>query len=80
MQQGDVDVMRGVSLEDVFELTAAYASIDAVSGHEQDLVRRLRDDLAPVVDDVFVDAFGNVVGTRHGEDTSCFTDDLRALG
>lgn len=46
------------------DLTAAYAAIDAVSGHEQRLVRRLVADLTPLVDDVTVDPFGNVVGTR----------------
>lgn len=69
MQQQVSKAMQRVSLDDVYELTVAYAGIDAVSGHEQELVRRLRDDLAPLVDDVFVDAFGNVVGTRHGEDS-----------
>lgn len=44
--------------------TAAYAAIDAVSGHEQPLVRRLVADLEPMVDDVTVDPFGNVVATR----------------
>jgi endoglucanase len=57
-----------VSMEDVFGLTAEYAGIDAISGHEQELVARLADDLRPHVDEVFVDHFGNVVGTRHGED------------
>lgn len=46
------------------DLTAQYAAIDAVSGHEQRLVRRLVDDLTPLVDVVSVDPFGNVVGTR----------------
>ena len=57
-----------LSKDELFELTADYAAIDAVSGHEQDLVRRLVADLEPVVDDVFVDSFGNVVGTRRGKD------------
>lgn len=57
-----------LSKDELFELTAEYAAIDAVSGHEQDLVRRLVADLEPVVDDVFVDSFGNVVGTRRGKD------------
>lgn len=46
------------------DLTAEYAGIDAVSGHEQALVRRLVADLTPLVDDVTVDPFGNLVGTR----------------
>ncbi len=57
-----------VSKDEVFELTAAYTEIDAISGHEQALVTRLMDDLQPHVDDVFVDSFGNVVGTRYGSD------------
>jgi endoglucanase len=57
-----------VSKDNVFELTKEYAGIDAVSGHEQDLVRRLVDDLTPFVDEVFVDYFGNVVGIRKGAD------------
>ena len=44
-----------------------YAAIDAVAGYEQALVARLRDDLAPYVDDIFIDSFGNLVGTRHSD-------------
>ncbi len=63
------DVVSGdVTMDELFALTADYAAIDAVSGHEQALVRRLRDDLAPHVDGVFIDAFGNLAGTRHGGD------------
>ncbi len=57
-----------VSMDELYELTTAYAAIDAVSGHEQELVRRLRDDLAPMVDDVFVDQFGNIAATCYGVD------------
>src|SRR5665811_2214743 len=57
-----------VSKDDICELTVAYAAIDAISGHEQALVKRLVDDLRPLVDEVFVDAFGNIVGTRYGVD------------
>lgn len=52
----------------LFDLTVDYAAIDAISGHEQLLVERLVADLEPLVDRVFVDSFGNVVGTRDGED------------
>lgn len=48
------------------ERTIAYAAIDGVAGFEQDIVRRLRDDLAPHVDELFVDPFGNLVGTLRG--------------
>ncbi len=44
----------------------AYAAIDAVAGHEQALVRCLRDDLAEFGGDVRVDPFGNVVASRVG--------------
>ena len=46
--------------------TVAYAAIDGVAGFEQDIVRRLRDDLAPWVDEVMVDPFGNLFGTMRG--------------
>jgi putative aminopeptidase FrvX len=46
----------------------AYAAIDAVAGHEHAMVARLQEDFAPLVDDVTVDPFGNVVATRHGPD------------
>ncbi|MDQ3043946.1 MAG: M28 family peptidase [Chloroflexota bacterium] len=44
----------------------AYAAIDAVAGHEQALVRRLRDDLTEILGEARVDPFGNVVATRVG--------------
>lgn len=66
---GTIDaIARQVTTDEIFALTADYAGIDAVSGHEQALVRRLRDDLAPHVAEVFIDPFGNIVGTRHGAD------------
>jgi putative aminopeptidase len=61
-------LMATVDEDDLFELTAAYAAIDAVSGHEQELVRRLRADLEPYVDDLLIDHFGNVAATRTGTD------------
>lgn len=67
-KQAIESLRKSVSMEDVFELTAEYANIDAISGHEQALVVRLAEDLRPHVDEMFVDAFGNVVGTRHGGD------------
>lgn len=48
------------------ERLGAYAAIDGVTGHEQAIVARLRDDLAPHVDDTLVDAFGNLIGTLRG--------------
>ena len=54
----------------LLNLTVDYAAIDGVAGYEQDIVRRLRDDLAPHVDRIFVDPFGNLVGTIDGPDGS----------
>lgn len=62
------EMTADITMDELFALTAEYAEIDAVSGHEQELVRRLRDDLAPYVDEVIVDAFGNIAATRHGAD------------
>ncbi len=52
--------------QELLERTVAYAAIDGVAGFEQDIVRRLRDDLAPWVDEIMVDPFGNLIGTIHG--------------
>lgn len=46
--------------------TVEYAAIDGVAGHEQDIVRRLRDDLARVWPEVTVDPFGNIIATKLG--------------
>ncbi len=54
----------------LLDLTTEYAAIDAVSGHEQDLVRRLVADLQSYCDSVVVDAFGNVIGTRTGPESA----------
>jgi endoglucanase len=66
MERGMTDLVERISIDDLYELTVDYAAIDAVSGHEQALVRRLRDDLEPLVDEVVVDPFGNIAGTRTG--------------
>ena len=50
----------------LFQRTADYAAIDAVAGHEQDLVRRLVADLKPYCDRVAVDPFGNIIATKNG--------------
>ena len=47
-----------------------YAAIDAVSGHEQSIVQRLVEDLSTHVDDIQIDAFGNVIATIPGPDAS----------
>lgn len=43
-----------------------YAAIDAAAGYEQAMVERLRSDLSPLVDDVYIDPFGNIAATKHG--------------
>lgn len=53
-------------IERLYARTAAYAAIDAVAGNEEALVRRLVKDLAPWVDSIDVDPFGNVIGTKRG--------------
>lgn len=68
MKQTMDEISASVDKEQLFGLTAEYAAIDAVSGHEQRLVYRLAEDLEPFVDRVYVDPFGNVVGTRDGND------------
>jgi endoglucanase len=79
------EISDRVTVDELFELTAAYAAIDAVSGHEQELVKRLRDDLDPLVDGVFIDPFGNIAATRHGADTgtslmiAAHSDEIGAL-
>ncbi len=54
----------------LLDLTTEYAAIDAVSGHEHELVTLLATDLQPYCDSVAVDAFGNVIGTRTGPESS----------
>lgn len=50
----------------LIERLGAYAEIDAVAGSEQAMVERLASDLSPLVDEVFIDAFGNIAATKHG--------------
>ncbi len=47
-----------------------YAAIDAVAGHEQQMVKRLVEDFQAHIEDVQVDAFGNVVATMPGPEGS----------
>jgi endoglucanase len=50
----------------MIERLRAYAAIDAVAGHEHAMVARLRDDLAPLVDTIEIDPFGNLIATISG--------------
>lgn len=47
-------------------LLAEYAAIDAVAGHEHDMVERLVSDFRDLVDTIEVDPYGNVIATRQG--------------
>ncbi|MDZ7800820.1 MAG: hypothetical protein U5K81_08540 [Trueperaceae bacterium] len=53
-------------MSDLRERLETLAALDAVSGHEQPMVRHLRDVLAPHCDDVEVDATGNLYATKRG--------------
>jgi putative aminopeptidase FrvX len=50
----------------LIERLGNYAAIDAVAGHEQAMVQRLVEDLKGLVDQIEVDAFGNVIATFNG--------------
>ena len=62
MRTGDVERLK----QRLVERLGAYAAVDAVAGYEQAMVERLRSDLSPFVDELSIDAFGNIVATRHG--------------
>jgi putative aminopeptidase len=53
-------------IDRLFDQLSELSSISGVSGCEQDVVRCLRDKLAPLADEVSVDAFGNLVALRKG--------------
>ncbi|MFO7693468.1 MAG: hypothetical protein R6V57_10320 [Vicinamibacterales bacterium] len=50
----------------ILERLKVLAAIDAVSGQEQPLVAYLREALAPICDDVEIDAVGNLYAIRRG--------------
>ena len=45
-----------------------YCLLPALSGHEDAVIRAFAADLRPLVDELSVDALGNVLGTMHGSD------------
>ncbi len=61
--------------------TTTYAEIDAVAGHEQAIVRRLVQDLRPLVDEVTVDDFGSVIAADHARSlmVSAHSDEIGAV-
>lgn len=56
----------GALKQRLIDRLGAYAQIDAVAGFEQAMVERLVSDLAPLVDEVFIDPFGNIAATKQG--------------
>jgi len=50
----------------IVDRMGVYAAIDAVAGHEHAMVARLSDDLAPLVDHLDIDPFGNLMATKDG--------------
>jgi len=65
-------MMANWALEDekqaIFALTAELAAIDGPAGFEGAVVRRLLELFRPLVDELTVDRFGNIIATRHGRD------------
>lgn len=57
-----LDMVKAEIRQDLEQLTA----LDAVSGHEQAMVRAMRDRLGPLSDELNVDTFGNVRATLSG--------------
>lgn len=51
-----------------FQQLARLTDIDGVSGHEQQVVAYLREQMAPMVDRVEVDAMGNLYAIKEGGD------------
>src|SRR5438270_11048819 len=63
---------------------AHLTALDGVSGHEQDVVRYLRDLMTPLADRVEIDAMGNLYATRNGGDgphimVSAHSDEIGGL-
>ena len=54
--------------ERLIERLGEYAAIDGVAGHEHAIVERLVADLTPLLGNVDVDPFGNIVCTIQGPD------------
>jgi putative aminopeptidase FrvX len=52
---------------DTIEVLGTLSDAIGVSGHEDDVRETLRDMVTPFVDEVRVDALGNLLATRHGE-------------
>ena len=50
----------------LYETLEALTALDGVSGFEQDVVRAMRDALAPWVDEVEIDAMGNLYALKKG--------------
>lgn len=53
--------------DDLARLLARFSEAHGLSGYEDEVAALLRDELEPLVDEVRIDALGNVIGTRRGE-------------
>ena len=53
-------------IDQLFDLLSELSALSGVSGHEQDVVRCLKEKLNPLAVEVSVDAFGNLAALRRG--------------
>lgn len=56
-----------VSIDEIAALLGKFADAHGLSGYEDEVAALLRDELAPLVDEVRTDLMGNVIGVRFGE-------------
>ncbi len=54
-------------MDDIAALLAKFADAHGLSGYEDEVASLLRDELEPLVDEVRIDAMGNVIGVRAGK-------------
>ena len=53
-------------MDDLAALLAKFADAHGLSGYEDEVAALLREELEPLVDEVRIDAMGNVIGMRAG--------------
>jgi endoglucanase len=69
----------------LFEKLTKLQKVDSVSGHEQPIVRCLRVKVEPLVDEIKVDALGNLIAIKRGRHSkpslmiSAHTDEIGAM-
>ena len=54
-------------MDDLAALLAKFADAHGLSGYEDEVAALLREELEPLVDEVRIDAMGNVIGVRAGD-------------